>query len=489
MRAPKLSSSDSPRGAGRRRSELRRRATSPAGDSLIEVVIAALLIGLIAAGVLSAFTGASRASADQRHHSQADGLAEQDEDRLRGLQVADLVNFSNAGPSPGCTNTYSTPTSQVESCPRDGTTYTLTTTAQYINDPSANSGCSAVSSSDYLQTRSAVTWGAIGNRTPVSEESIITPPQSTLSGPSGGSLVAQVLDQQSSPAPGMTVTAVGPGSTGTTTAATTNSSGCAVFPTLATGAYTVTVSAPAGSPAYVDVNGNTTAEQSATLVAGTPGRLVFQYAAAGSITASFSSQWGGATHVSSADTFTIANSAMSPTARVFGTPGMRQASIATPTSVFPFTTPYSAYAGSCAADDPSVVSQGAVTDTPVSVVRGSPSPTPTLPIPALIIQSYTGPNGSSTYSTTPQDVTVTDTGCNVTRRYSAAAVTAPGSAGGVLVDPGQPYGTYNVCVDGYATANTMVHVITSAPVVSANPAGTTVSLYANSQTAQWGPCP
>ena len=56
---------------------------SEAGDTLMEVVISALVVGLIVVGTLTGFSVVNRASADQRHHSQASLLASQSQEQLR----------------------------------------------------------------------------------------------------------------------------------------------------------------------------------------------------------------------------------------------------------------------------------------------------------------------------------------------------------------------------------------------------------------------
>jgi len=73
-------------------------AGSEAGFMLLEVVISALLVGLIAVGTLGGFDSAGRARADERAHAQATQLVEQDEDRLRGLTTTQLAQLGTAEP-------------------------------------------------------------------------------------------------------------------------------------------------------------------------------------------------------------------------------------------------------------------------------------------------------------------------------------------------------------------------------------------------------
>lgn len=57
-------------------------AVSEGGATLIEVLVSSLCLALIAIGTLSAFDAAGRLSADEQHRSQANDIAQQDQDRL-----------------------------------------------------------------------------------------------------------------------------------------------------------------------------------------------------------------------------------------------------------------------------------------------------------------------------------------------------------------------------------------------------------------------
>ncbi|HME01779.1 MAG TPA: hypothetical protein VKG38_01955, partial [Solirubrobacteraceae bacterium] len=76
-----------------RRSRAATYAGSQGGFMLLEVLISALLVGLIAVGTFAGFDSAGRARADERAHAQATQLAEQDEERLRGLTTTQLAQL------------------------------------------------------------------------------------------------------------------------------------------------------------------------------------------------------------------------------------------------------------------------------------------------------------------------------------------------------------------------------------------------------------
>jgi Tfp pilus assembly protein PilV len=60
------------------------------GVILIEIVVSAMLLVIVALGVFTAFDAGTRATAQERHRARANSLAEQDVERMRGMRIADL---------------------------------------------------------------------------------------------------------------------------------------------------------------------------------------------------------------------------------------------------------------------------------------------------------------------------------------------------------------------------------------------------------------
>jgi Tfp pilus assembly protein PilV len=455
------------------------------GDTLLEVIVAALLVSAIAIGTFAAFDATGRMTADQRHRSQADAIAQQDQDRLRGLQVSDLLTTATNSLTAG--NTTRT-VSVAEGA--GATIYAVKSQSKFVTDSSGSASCSTGGhgSADEIQTTSTITWGGMGNRPPVVAESLITPP-------AGGSLVVQIADQAGNGVPGMVVTATGT-STGTTNPppATTGPEGCAVFGGLPGGTYDASV-AQAG---YVDKDGNSTppaAQQATTVVNGVSDTISFQFAQAGAISATFTSTYNGGSHASSADQLVAFQTGMStPSFRVFGTPNTYLATILTPSTMFPFTTPYTVYAGACAADDPHAV-YSSITDPAAQVNPGATVPT-VLALPSLVVDVWTGTSSAtpgSLISTAPH-VAITDTGCNV-ETYPATQVPT-NAAVGALVDPGRPYGTYKACADAILSGTRYRNYVgtNASPTLltlpsSAAATGTTANIYLGSPSRMTGACP
>ncbi len=195
---------------------------SEAGFSLIELLVSALLLVSIGAATAEALIATTYISGDQRRHSQAAQIAQDDQERIRGLSVAQLNSLNQA----------STRTVTV-----GGTSYTVASTTKFLNNtggPSCIPGAAA-----YFQIVTAVDWTS-NKRGPVVTESIIAPP-------AGGTIRATVRDQLGAGVPGVSVSADGPD----VETAPTDTTGCAVLSGLPAGTYDVTYA----KQGFVDPNG------------------------------------------------------------------------------------------------------------------------------------------------------------------------------------------------------------------------------------------
>jgi type II secretory pathway pseudopilin PulG len=371
------------------------------GDTLIEVVIAALMVALIATASLGGFGDIGHLTEDQRNEGEAASLAQQDQARLRGLSIPQL-STNGAGTGNQQTTTVV-----------DGTTYTITSTSKFISGANGGTACSGSGTNgaaDEIQTTSAVTWGTSnGGRAPVIVHGLITPSEgggliATVDGPSGllsnptGAGLAGVTVSLSGP------TAVSP--------VTTDSNGCAVFAGLASGTYVVTYTPPA-SGTWVTQTGSTTiptasATVTTTQTASVPTLYLSQTGAIGaSFTTTYNTGSGSQTVANASDTFELADTAMTPSPQLFGTDSNPTNSayvptLTTPSSFFAYPSGlsndlYSAWAGGCTADEPTNPAP-----TGFSITPGTTTSV-TIPEPALIIQPYTETASTSTTTTEYDD--------------------------------------------------------------------------------------
>ena len=277
---------------------------------------------------------------------------------------------------------------------QDGTPYTVVSRAEFVTDATGTASCEAgIASADYLKISSTVTWPSIGVRPPVYASSIVAPPNGSVSANSG-SLAISVEDSHNVGIPGVGVSGSGAGSfTGTT-----GPDGCVVIGNLSAGNYTVTVSGVASG--LVDRDGAEPGPIDTSVVAESTNTLVLQYDEPGFIPVTFTTiPYGGGTPVaSSADSVIVFNTGMT-SARAFGIPGTPVSQIDA-TSLFPFTSDYAVYAGTCEGDNPNPGNLDPA-PAPSAILSalvppgGSPPPPTTVRQPAMHVTVYQGTNTSS----------------------------------------------------------------------------------------------
>jgi prepilin-type N-terminal cleavage/methylation domain-containing protein len=237
---------------------------SEAGFTMIEIMVTAVLVALIAAATAQSLIATSDFSGDQRHRSQADEIAQQDQERLKGMSDEALAALS-----------------QSRSIALDGTNFTVTSSATFL-DTSGQSSCTSKLAA-YFRLVSTVSWPGAGSAPHSVTESAIT------TRPAAGSLLVQVQDETKSPLPGVTVTATGQ-TTGGTQSSITDMFGCVVFsglPGLPVQSYSVV----AQHTGYVDPDGNDYTPNVTAAVNGngiaTPSTNPLSLGLAGSLTATF----------------------------------------------------------------------------------------------------------------------------------------------------------------------------------------------------------
>jgi Tfp pilus assembly protein PilV len=336
------------------------RPGSDAGFALIEVIVSALLLGIITIGALSGFDSLGRASADERAHAQATVLVQQDEERLRELtttQIAQLGTAIRTEASNGvCVEKPSTAWRYCEGTafslqPYTGTVFTITSSASYVSAEKSTLTCAtAGGKADYLQTTSSARWPVLGSRPDVRQSSIVSTPTSAA-------LMVKVTNQVNQPVAGANVTVTG-GSNNVTQ--TTGAGGCVIIGALSPATVTVAVS----KANWVNNNGKSPTKET-TVSAGTLAAAEFTIGEQGSLTAEFESN-GVSTEAIQSDAFYATQTGISaPSAFVGGVAGTFKHAIEL-TGLFPFQQagepvkqdPYTVFAGDCEANNPAVVTAG-----------------------------------------------------------------------------------------------------------------------------------
>lgn len=435
---------------------LRARAAAEDGVTLIEILVSAVILIIIMTGVFRAFDTSAHISGYEQQRSEAQALAQQDEDTIRSLPIDQLESLNK---------TY---TQTVGS-----TTFTIVEAAQFQSEATGSSSCSAHGSADVIKTTSTVTWGFAGESGPT--RSITA--SSIVSTPAGGALIVQVVDSKGNPVPGATVSATGPtDGTPSTSTLTSGTDGCAIFAGLVGGSYNVS----AAETGYVTVTGATTATAQETIVEGTSVPAGFQLDKAGSMTVTFSGVGGAAPLV---DQMIVANSGIPvPGTRLFGTSGTYVSSISTGTTLFPFQSPYAVYAGPCSQDEPAL--NGGTDAAPTVPTGGAVTPAPSIVLPAIRVTVYNGSSRTSKGSAVSgYKVAFTDTNCGGTD-------TDPTTTTSTGVAAGLPYSAYTIVAT--KSSSTTVGTSTATPITNnSTTAQTNVCLYttaSGSKTNESGAC-
>jgi hypothetical protein len=384
-----------------------------------------MLLIIVALGVFTAFDVGTRSSAEERHRARAQALAEADVARMESMRIADLASHS-----------------WNRNVTQDGLTYTIQSSTAFVNETASTSTCAAgASSRDYIRVQSSVTWPTRGSRPPVTVTRIVSPPNGSII-PNSGSLMVSVKNAQAVGTPGVTVSGTGVGSfTGTT-----GPTGCVLWRNLPAGNYTITLGGAVSGK--IDPDGEPPSSRPVSVVAQSTNTVALEYDTPGriqNVTFRTEPYGNGSLITSSADSLVVDHSSMNSPEIFTPSGGGRATSFTTTSTLYPFPSVYTLYAGVCTGNLP-----------PGSPALGSAAVTPGgsanlaspgyIQLPALHVTVY---EGNNTNSSRAQGATVEleDDDCsNFTR-------TATTNSSGRLDDPGFPWSTYDICVSGTASDN------------------------------------
>ena len=432
------------------------------GFALIEILVSALVLAIVAAAVLSLLQATARSANDERRHSEAYALAQEDQARLRSIRLSSLNRLQ-----------------QKNELTLDGTKFTIESTGVFVNNSSGNdSSCTTgETSADYVRVTSQVTWGALGERPPVVIQSIVSPSTGSLN-PNNGILIVTTKNAAGLALPGVALTGGGTSNFSGSTDAT----GCANFADLPWGNYTVTAS---GSD-LVAKNGYPPQAESTSVIAGGTNTkaLVFDHAA--TLPVQFEYRVGSTStfKVAKLDSVYVFNSGMNP-AHPYWTPSKVRATSIAATPIFPFQSTDAVYAGTCSSNNPG--SGPGLAN--VTLNPGETAPLLKLQVPSLEIT--VSKNGTPTSGAA---ITVEDDNCEIegnqyVRSYvSEAQGHQSSSASSTEPEYGVPYaGSYDICASINISGTIRRATASNIPVKSFT-SGTPVALNITSSSTSSG-CP
>jgi prepilin-type N-terminal cleavage/methylation domain-containing protein len=390
----------------------RRLTRAEDGFALIEVMVSAMLVAILATGVLAGLDAAGSTSGANKARGIAASVAQDDQERMRAMKADDLA----AARSQQSTVTVA------------GVNYTVQSSVRPVDE--AGGGCG---DGTLLKITSLVSWPVMRGVPNVRADSLLAPKPGSFAAGEGG-LIIEIRNRSGGPQPGIPVSITGAKSD----TDTTDENGCASFLYIPTGNYTVSFS----KAGYVTADGTTNVSKTVGAPDGSVSNNAFDYDQAGRITANIvTTPAGGSSQADESTSLAVSHSSLPvPGARFFAA-APAVSPISTTTTLFPFTSNYSVYSGTCVGNNPSSFGQ------PVATTPLTPgaSPTVTVTEPALNVL-ITGNAGAALAGATVKATSVT----------CGNAITFPQTtnAQGKLPKPGTPYGDYTVCAQAFMNGQT-----------------------------------
>lgn len=417
----------------------RLRISDDRGFAMVEAIVAAMLLVMVALGVLKGLDTAQQSSGREKARSTAAALTEQDQERLRSFRAVDLANYDE-------TRTINV----------NNVDYTVQSQVDWIRDSTGGTqSCNnSASQADYMRITSTTTSNLVNTPiAPITQSSLVAPPVGAF-GTNQGTLGIQVNGRDGTGKEDVNVTITGP----TTVTNPTNSAGCAIFAYVPVGAYTAKVD----TDGWVDKGGNQAYSVGATVSNGTVNVKNMDYDLAASVDANFDTETlGGATVAATTTQLSAANPGVpsgpfAPFAgeRVWNPPGAL--GTITASGLFPFADGYNLYGGGCPGADPTKYDPDYFTtlgsSAVVSVDPGAASPAGTVRLPSINLRVlYNGAPLASTYQNYTR-ILVTSTSTNCSEKFSFPAPST--DANGWMLQPALPFGTYKVCAESRTPAST-----------------------------------
>ncbi len=449
---------------------------------LIEVMISAMLVGLIAIATLNGFDATNRVSADERHHSEGALLAAESQEQLRTDAATVFDTAQN-----NYEHSYKTTIG--------GTTYSVNQSVVFLNATSENTACSVTETkrqqANKYRIASSVTWPQLGSRPAVTETSTVTPPS--------GSALEIDVGNAATPTAGISgVTAFvkyTPAESTTTTSleGVTQANGCVVFAAIPSTSAIVEIAekqgfvTPSGESKWptkeVAIAPNITTHYPVTLNEGGAIQGEFNYEGAAAYKNKSNKGTKEFTETVTGDTFVAYNGEMesTPDFEVGSTKGTFNAAgeyqVATGTyaasattpkestkypngNLFPFLSPgaWTVYAGDCTANNPNNLN-AAITN-PTGYVKAATTTSIKIPTAYLLLNVYKKTTASPTEfeETGASQIMLTDKACKSIEPDNETSFSEPkreqhlttsGNTqeyGGHLEHPFQPLGEGKLCL-------------------------------------------
>ena len=317
-------------------SRARKMRSDEDGFIIIEVLVSALILAIVAGAVLTLITATTRGAAVQRDRAVAYDLAQSDQARLRTLKLTEIsgIKVETKTPAPVI----------------DGTEYEVRSERVFDNNGLGATACASASvKADYVQMTSTVSSNTMLK--PVVLQSVVSPSSGSLD-ENNGTLTAHTLNAEGKALSGVTVTATSSGAG--TRSAKTGAEGCTNFVSVPAGSYNVIYN----GNGLINTKGEFETTANPEVVSLAAGEYKSTATTSWDHPATLEPQFvylepgTGVLRLAPVDSMTVANATNGVSLPV-GTPGVRAAASSTK-AVFPFKSPgaYTVYAGSCTTNNP-----------------------------------------------------------------------------------------------------------------------------------------
>ncbi len=457
-------------------------ARSESGFAIIEAVVSAAVLAIVALAVLSGIDAASSSTGRERARAVAASLAEQDQERLRAMTVNQLSGLN-----------------ATRDVPIDGATYKVRSKAAWITDDTGGTPACGNSSknNEYLHITSTVTSSYVGVTVPAVEIDSLAAPSAEYSS-THGILGVKVVNRNAVGVPGITVSAASTDPAYAPPSQVTDANGCVIFRQIPVATYTITLDQ--GGYVGTDLAQLTQVSQKAT-----PGNVTFktiEYDIATTARVTVKTTPPGtstAQLASKATKISLSNAKVTGLVKTYTNPAPANPLDIKP--LFPFkSTSYGFFTGSCAYESPDKYTASYFGTYPGSLLMdptvAQPQNVTVLQPPfnlritkQLLQQLDVRPRAISLVYAKLKKSATTDT-CTEPQVQMALRGMAPGAEPGAPhrlreatgwssnaaagFDPGMPYGDYTICVRDTAPTpskyqtfdydNTAVQAATAAPV-------------------------
>ncbi len=401
----------------------RRLKREQSGFALIEVMMSALIVAIVSVGVLAGIDASSATSGSSKARGVAASIAQDDQERMRSMQPDDLAAMRF----------------QRRTVSAAGVNYQVDSDARPVTD--AGKGCG---DGTLVKISSEVTWPSMRGVKPVITDSLVAPQPGSFSKGSGG-LIIQVRNRSGGPQTGVPVSITGPQSDSDVT----DENGCASFLYRPAGAYTVKIQKTGYvTPALVNA-----ISKSETIPSGAVATDSFDYEVAGSVTANIVTlaKGTGAQVADDSTSLVVSHPNLpAPGIKTFAA-SPAKTPMTTGTVLYPFTSSYSVYSGTCTGADPRNFPPDAA---PTAALGPGGALTLTVIEPSVNVLVA---NGATLLTGASVKATNRTCGSGGNLVYTNATL-----ATGRLPKPGMPYGTFDLCASA-TIAGVLRH---SNPVVS-----------------------